>query len=232
MIVKSKRLTGVVILFILLIFPVSVAAAKYVVVIDPGHGGSDMGVKLSKNIYEKDVTLAIAKLVRKNLSGANGIEVRLTRSDDKNVSPANRRKLAGKSDANLFISLHVNAGFGLKARGYEIYYPSASVPSVKKSNSGEILKDMNQTRRLNSCVRLAQIIQKNMGKVFPREGRGLINAPVLVLQSMTAPAVLLEMGFATNLENKKKLRDKKIQQSVADALSKSIKKYFSTDGAS
>ena len=232
MIVKSKRLTGVVILFILLIFPVSVAAAKYVVVIDPGHGGSDMGVKLSKNIYEKDVTLAIAKLVRKNLSGANGIDVKLTRSDDKNVSPANRRKLAGKSDANLFISLHVNAGFGLKARGYEIYYPAASVPSVKKSNSGEILKDMKQTRRLNSCVRFAQIVQKNMGKVFPREGRGLINAPVLVLQSMTAPAILLEMGFATNLENKKKLKDKKVQQAVADALSKSIKKYFSTDGKS
>ena len=91
---------------------------------------------------------------------------------------------------------------------------------------------MTQTRRLNNCVRFAQIVQKNMGKVFPREGRGLINAPVLVLQSLTAPAVLLEMGFATNLENKKKLRDKKIQQAVADALTKSIKKYFSTDGTS
>ncbi len=232
MIVKSKRLIRVLILFMLLIFPISTAAAKQVVVIDPGHGGSNTGVKLSKSVYEKDVTLSIAKLVRKNLSGSDGIEVRLTRLDDKDVSPENRRKLAGKSNADLFISLHVNAGFGLNAKGYEIYYPVSDVPSVKKSNSGEILKDMNQTKRLNNCVRFAQILQKDMGRVFPREGRGLRNAPVLVLQSMTAPAVLLEMGFATNLENKKKLRDKKIQQAVADALTKSIKKYFSTDGTS
>lgn len=232
MIAESKRLMRVVILFMLLIFPVSAAAAKHVMVIDPGHGGSDTGVKLSKSVYEKDVTLAIAKLVRENLSGANDIDVRLTRLDDRDVSPANRKKIAGKSDADLFISLHVNAGFGLKAKGYEIYYPIADIPSAKKSSSGEILKDMTQTRRLNNCVRFAQIVQKNMGKVFPREGRGLINAPVLVLQSLTAPAVLLEMGFATNLENKKKLRDKKIQQAVADALTKSIKKYFSTDGTS
>ncbi|MCD6485792.1 MAG: N-acetylmuramoyl-L-alanine amidase [Syntrophobacterales bacterium] len=232
MITESKRLICIVILFMLLVFPLSAAAANHVVVIDPGHGGSDMGVKLSKSVYEKDVTLAIAKLVRENLSGADGIEVRLTRLDDKNASPANRRKIARKSDVDLFISLHVNAGFGVKAKGYEIYYPAASVPSIKKSSSGEILKDMKQTRRLNSCVRFAQIVQKDMGKVFPREGRGLINAPVLVLQSITAPAILLEMGFATNIESKKKLRDEKIQKAVADALSKSIKKYFSTNGAS
>ena len=232
MIAESKRLMRVVILFILLIFPVSAAAAKHVVVIDPGHGGSDTGVKLSKSVYEKDVTLAVAKLVRENLSDANDIDVRLTRLDDRDVSPANRKKIAGKSDADLLISLHVNAGFGLQAKGYEVYYPVSDIPSAKKSSSGEILKDMTQTRRLNNCVRFAQIVQKDMGRVFPREGRGLINAPILVLQSLTAPAVLLEMGFATNLENKKKLRDKKIQQAVADALTKSIKKYFSTDGTS
>ena len=118
MITESKRLMRVVILFMLLIFPVSAAAAKHMLVIDTGHGGSDTVVKLSKSVYEKDVTLAIAKLVRENLSGANDIDVRLTRLDDRDVSPANRKKIAGKSDADLFISLHVNAGFGLKAKGY------------------------------------------------------------------------------------------------------------------
>jgi len=67
-----------------------------------------------------------------------------------------------------------------------------------------------------------------MTKVFPREGRGLRNAPVLVLQSLSTPAVLLEIGFATNPENKTKLKDKKIQKAVADALTRSIKNTFRT----
>jgi len=232
MIAESKRLMRVVILFMLLIFPVSAAAAKHVVVIDPGHGGSDMGVTLSRSVHEKDVTLAVARLVRENLSRVNDIKIRLTRLDDRDVSTTNRKKLVERSNADLFISLHVNAGFGLNAKGYEIYYPVSDIPSAKKSSSGEILKDMNQTRYLNSCVRFAQIVQKNMGRVLPREGRGLINAPVLVLQSVEAPAVLLEIGFATNIENKNKLKDKEFQKVVADALTKSIKEYFSTGGAS
>ena len=228
MVAESKRLTCVVILFMLLIFPVSAAAAKHVVVIDPGHGGSDMGVTLSRSVHEKDITLTIAKLVRENLSRVYDIKARLTRLDDRNVSTTNRRKLVERSKADLFISLHVNAGFGINAKGYEIYYPVSDVPSAKKNSSGEILKDMTQTRRLNDCVRFAQIVQKNMGRVLPREGRGLINAPVLVLQPMAAPSILLEMGFATNHENKKKLKDKEFQKAVANALTKSIKEYFST----
>ncbi|MBW2648994.1 MAG: N-acetylmuramoyl-L-alanine amidase, partial [Deltaproteobacteria bacterium] len=121
MIAESKRLTRVVILFMLLIFPVSAGAAKYVVVIDPGHGGSDMGVTLSRSVHEKDVTLAVARLVKKSLSGVNNIRIRLTRLDDRDVSMANRKKLVERSNADLFISLHVNAGFGQNAEGYEIY---------------------------------------------------------------------------------------------------------------
>ena len=226
MIVKSKRLIRAVILFMLLIFPLSATAAGHLVVIDPGHGGSNMGVKLSRSVYEKDVTLAIARLVKKSLSGVNDIRIRLTRLDDRDVSTPNRKKISERLNADLFISLHVNAGFGQNAEGYEIYYYGLTVPSTQKSNSGKILEDMGQTRCLNNSVRFAQIVQKNVGRVFPRKGRGLMNAPVLALRSLTAPAVLLEMGFATNLKNRKELKDEKVQKAVADALTKSIKEYF------
>ena len=232
MITESKRLIHAAVLFMLLVFPLSAAAAGHVVVIDPGHGAGNMGVTLSRSVHEKDVTLAVARLVKKSLSGVSNIRIRLTRLDDRDVSMANRKKIVERSNADLFISLHVNAGFGQNAEGYEIYYLGSTVPSAKKSNSGEILKDMEQTRRLNNSVRFAQMVQKNVGRVFPRKGRGLRNAPVLVLQSLTAPAVLLEAGFATNLEDKKKLKDEKIQKDIADALTKSIKEYFSTGGAS
>ncbi|MBW2545170.1 MAG: N-acetylmuramoyl-L-alanine amidase [Deltaproteobacteria bacterium] len=232
MITESKKLIHAAVLFMLLVFPLSAAASGHVVVIDPGHGAANKGVTLSRNVHEKDVTLAVARLVKKSLSGVNNIRIRLTRLDDRDVSMANRKKIVERSNADLFISLHVNAGFGQNAEGYEIYYLGSTVPSAKKSNSGEILKDMEQTRRLNNSVRFAQIVQKNVGRVFPRKGRGLRNAPVLVLQSLTAPAVLLEAGFATNLKDRKKLKDEKIQKDIADALTKSIKEYFSTGGAS
>jgi len=232
MITELKNILWVLAALLWLTFPLSAAAAGHVLVIDPAHGGKDAGVKLSRTVHEKDVTLAIARLVKKNLSNTGKIQVRLTRSDDRDLSPLQRKKVLQGLDADLFISLHVNAGFGQKAEGYEIYYLGAMVPSAHKDDSGEILKDMEQTRRLNNSVLFAQIVQKNMGGVFPRKGRGLRDAPVHILQSLTMPAILLEIGFSTNLEDRKKLKDTEIQKAVAKALATSIKEYFLTGGAS
>ena len=232
MIRKSRNLIHAAVLFMLLVFPLSADAAGHMVVIDPGHGGSNMGVTLSRSLHEKDVTLAIARLVKKSLSGAKDIDIRLTRLDDKDVSTTDREKIVKRSNADLFISLHVNAGFGQNAEGYEIYSSGLTIPSDKESNSKEIVKNMEQTGYLNDSVRFGQIVQKNIGRVFPRKGRGLRNAPILILQSLKTPAVLLEIGFATNLKDKKLLKDEKIQQDVADAVTKSIQEYFSNGGAS
>ncbi|TFG93645.1 MAG: N-acetylmuramoyl-L-alanine amidase [Syntrophobacterales bacterium] len=232
MVVELKRLVQLIFVCMLLVVPVSAAAGQHVVVIDPAHGGKDGGVKLSQGTYEKNVTLAIANLVKNNLSNADGIEVRLTRSDDRDVSLAARKMIAEKPDTKLLVSLHINAGFGQNAEGYEVYYLGATAPSVQKDGSGENLRDIEQTRCFNDSVRFAQLVQRNMGTVFPRKGRGLRNAPVHSLQSLSIPAVLLESGFATNLEEKKKLRDIDVQKSIADALTRSIQQYFTTDGES
>jgi len=232
MITRLKNLLWALIALIWLTVPLSAAAAGHVVVIDPAHGGKDTGVKLSRTVHEKDITLAIAKLVKKNLSNARDIQVWLTRSDDRDVSLAQRKKVLEESDGDIFISLHVNAGFGQKAEGYEVYYLGATIPSAHKDDSGEILKDMEQTRRLNNSVLLAQIVQKEMGMVFPRKGRGLRDAPVHLLQSLTTPAILLEVGFSTDIEDRKQLKDTKVQKSVATALTRSVKEYFRTGGES
>lgn len=213
-----------------LVFPLSQAAAGHLLVIDPAHGGKDAGVQLSRTVHEKDVTLAIAVLVEKDLSQADGIQVRLTRSDDRDLSLPQRKKILDGSDADLFISLHVNAGFGQKAEGYEIYYLGAAIPSAQKDDSGEILKDMEQTIRLNNSVLFAQIVQRNMEGVFPRKGRGLRDAPVQILQSLATPAILLEVGFSTELEDRKRLKDTTVQEAIAGALTRSIREYFLTGG--
>lgn len=219
----------VLIVLLWLAFSAAAAAAGHVVAIDPAHGGDDTGVKLSRGVYEKDVTLAVAKFVQVNLS-ESGVQVRLTRSDDRALSLLEREKIVQGLDADLFIALHINAGFGQKAEGYEIYYLGVTAPSAETDDPQEILKDMEQTKRLNNSVFLAQIMQKNMEEVFPRKGRGLRDAPVRALQSLTVPAVLLEMGFATSLSDREKLKDVRIQKSVADAVVRSVKEYFLTGG--
>lgn len=215
------------VLSVILIFPISGALAKnsHFVVVDPAHGGQDKGVRLSEKVSEKDVTLTIARLLKKNLDKSKNIKVLLTRTNDKDVSISDRVKIAQKAGTDLFVSLHVNAGFGRQSSGFEVYFPGFNSPAVKNS-SNEILKDMVTTQYLNESVKIAQIIQKNMGKIFPRKDRGLRSAPVLVLEDLAVPAIVLEIGFATNTKDKKKLLDDTTQKSIATALAKSIREFF------
>lgn len=224
------------ILILLLVFPGLSAMAesprgKYVIVIDAAHGGTDKGVKLSRNLYEKDVTLAIAKGLKGDLNKTKNIKVYLTRSTDKNVSTSERMGVATKLKADLFISLSINAGFGKSSSGYEVYFPGFKGISSKKGGSDKIVSDMVRSRYLNESVRFAQIVMKNIDKVFRRQGRGLRNAPIPILEELTIPAVVIELGFATNIKDRNKLKSKKIQESIAKALSRSVKEYFSTLGA-
>src|SRR5512136_346654 len=90
---------------------------KYVVVIDPAHGGKDEGVPLSRKVSEKDITLAIATLIKRNLEDSKTLVVRFTRMGDTDMPLADRVGTAIKANADLFISLHVNAGFEKDSAG-------------------------------------------------------------------------------------------------------------------
>ncbi|MBE9546767.1 MAG: N-acetylmuramoyl-L-alanine amidase [Proteobacteria bacterium] len=202
------------------------AKNRHSVVVDPAHGGRDKGVRLTKKFYEKDVTLAIAKLLKKELDRSKNISVLLTRSADRDVSMSDRVKMAKRKNTKLFISLHVNAGFGRSSSGFEVYFPGFKLPSTGKSASKEIPKDMVKTKYLNESVRFAKIVEKNLEKIFRRKDRGLRSAPIPVLEGLTVPAVVLEIGFATNIKDRKKLMDKAVQKSIAGALAKSIREFF------
>ncbi len=85
---------------------------------------------------------------------------------------------------------------------------------------------MARNKSLNDSIRLAQLIQKNMDGVFPRKSRGIRDASVPVLEGLSIPAVLVEIGFATNPEDRKKMTDGNTQNSVARALYQSIKDFY------
>jgi N-acetylmuramoyl-L-alanine amidase len=233
--IKAARpiLLALVCLLGLALFPATGEAkdreGRYVVLIDPAHGGRDDGVRLSTGLFEKDVTLTVARLVEKEFEGSKKIRIRLSRLGDTDVPRSDRVREAIKSEADLFLSIHVNAGFDRESSGYEVYFQgfrtSASAKGTQSAPT-EIVKDMVRTQHLNESVRFAKILQSHMDKVFPRMDRGLRDGPVLVLQGLNIPAVVLEVGFATNSKDRKKLADDGMQRFVSHALSESIREFF------
>jgi N-acetylmuramoyl-L-alanine amidase len=187
-------------------------------------------VQLSRNVSEKDITLAVATLIKRNLEDSKNLVVRFTRMGDTEVALTDRVSAAIKANADLFISLHVNAGFEKDSAGYELYFPGfkgqEGAKGAPKGESAAIVRDMVRTKHLNESVRFAQILQKRLDPVFPRMDRGLRDAPILILQNITIPAVDLEIGFATNPNDRKKLQDESIQAAVAKAVAESVREFF------
>jgi N-acetylmuramoyl-L-alanine amidase len=228
---ERRRLRYEIIALVLLIVclvPAMGSAApqnKYTVLVDPAHGGEDTGV-VADNLREKDLTMNLALLIREESQKEQGFQVLLTRSADRTMSIAERIKTAGELKPDCLISLHVNAGFGKKATGYEVYFPGFRQNVSGGGESSPVLKDMVKNRSLNDAVRLAQQIQASLETVFPRKGRGLRDAPSPLLDGLNIPGLIVEIGFATNPEERKKLTAEETQRALARALVKGLRDYF------
>ena len=228
---NMRTMKRLLILLMLIIFPLTDALAqpprgKHLVAIDPAHGGGDLGVNISEKEYEKNITLAISLLMKKELDKSGNVQAQLTRTSDKDVSLSERKQIVKKMQSEIFIGIHVNAGFSKHSTGYEIYFPGFKGSLSEQSDSKEILKDMAKNKYLNASVKLAQLIQKNMDKVFPRKSRGLRDSAIPSLEGLSIPAVIVEIGFATNPEDRKKILDAKTQEAIAHALCQSIKDFL------
>ena len=203
----------------------SAQSNRHAVLIDPAHGREDTGVVADK-LREKDLTLNLALKVREESQKGENLLVRLTRSTDRAMSIAERIKMAGDFRPECLISLHVNAGFGKQAGGYEVYFPGFRQNGSREEGSTPVLKDMAKNRSLNESVRLAQAIQTALDTVFPRKGRGLRDAPSPLLSGVTIPGLVVEVGFATNPEERKSLTREDTQRAIARALVKGLREYF------
>jgi N-acetylmuramoyl-L-alanine amidase len=197
---------------------------RFTVLIDAAHGGEDLGV-ISDRIREKDLTLKIALLLREEGRKEKHVRIELTRSADLNMSTAERHKAAENLKPDCVVSVHINAGFGKKATGYEVYFPGFPQTVPGGVDSAPILKDMAKNRNLNDAVRLAHRLQSSLDPLFPRKGRGLRDAPNALLDGLAVPGVILEIGFATHPADRKSLLDEEIQRAVAKAVMKGLRDY-------
>ena len=215
------------------------------VVIDPGHGGEEVGAKGPSGALEKDVTLAIARKLRAALANSLGLQAFLTRDRDEEIALDERAAVANNYKADLFVSIHANASRSLGAKGSEVYFLTYQAtddesrrmaaleggvftPGTPAPASGElalILWDMAQAEHLEESSALASRIQEELADVTGSQGRGVKQAPFRVLVGAAMPAVLVEVAFISNAEEERLLVSDSYQSKVVAALVRGISRY-------
>ena len=216
------------------------------VVIDPGHGGEEVGAMGPGGAMEKDVTLAIARKLRGALVNGLGLQAFLTRDRDVEVPLDERAAFANNYKADLFISIHANASRSHGAKGSEVYFlsyqstdeesrrlaasegaieMSAGAGVAAGSDLALILWDMAQAEHLESSSALATRIQEELAEVTGSQGRGIKQAPFRVLVGAAMPAVLLEVAFISNSEEEKLLVSEAYQNKVVGAVVRGVSRY-------
>lgn len=228
---------------------------RRLVVVDAGHGGVDHGMSgpigSPRKIFEKDITLAVAKQLRAALE-SRGIGVLMTRSTDTLIALGDRGRIANQAKGDLFVSVHVNAA-NLRwndpgaARGYETYFLAeaktederrveamenevikfeTSVDARRDDPLGFIIRDMAQNEHLRESARLATLVQRGLSGVHPGPSRGVKQAGFMVLVKAFMPAILVEIGFGTNPAEAAFISDADQQRRMADVIAAAVEDFL------
>mgnify|MGYP000926711932 CR=1 FL=1 len=227
-----------------------------VVAIDPGHGGKDPGAVGKQGTYEKDVTLAIARKLKEKIDKDPGMRAVLTRDGDHYISLPQRRIIARRANADLFVSIHADANPKSHAHGSSVFTLSehgatsttaswladkensvdgdlmGGIDITSKSKDiKELLLDLSLNAAINDSVKLAEYVLKQLGSINHLHKRNVEQAGFAVLKSPDIPSILVETAFLSNPKEEVKLRSGDYQNKMADAMFLGIKKYFSDNPA-
>lgn len=219
-------------------------AGLHCIVVDPGHGGKDPGAVGPGGVQEKDVALAMARLLAKRLREELGCKVLLSRDRDRYLSLEERALFANSVDADLFISIHANSAPTEEAYGIETYslnyskndQAAAVVARENKTSLKEvgdlelILFDLMANSKIFESNRLAIEIQRNLvGKLNVHydevKNLGVRQGPFHVLLGATMPSVLIEAGFISNEREERRLNSTEYQEYVVDGIAAGVLRY-------
>ena len=221
------------------------------IVIDPGHGGKDPGAS-GKRAQEKDIVLAVAKLLKKNLAD-EGFNVKLTRSKDVFIELSQRAILANQWDGDLFISLHCNAIDATEERkkqiqGFQFYVLRAPESEEDKAiarrenavatlygekNAKDELSPLEwfklearlEQYKQTSYLFTEKLLDSFEGGKIRKMNTGVGGAGFMVLVGAMMPAVLIELGFISNEEDEAYMMTKVGQQDLADRIAEAVSNY-------
>jgi N-acetylmuramoyl-L-alanine amidase len=221
---------------------------RKILVIDPGHGGVETGATGPTGLREKEVTLDLARRVQRRLQRDRNLTVVLTRDTDRLIGLDERTAIANHNRADLFLSIHLNASPRSTAMGAETYFLSndatdddaRTLAALENDASGVqdkidtgadrnldlVLWDLAQNQYLAESSLLAERVQWHLNALTGTRDRGVRQAPFRVLMGATMPAVLVEAGFLSNVEEEERFRSTDYRAKVAEAIEAAVREFL------
>jgi N-acetylmuramoyl-L-alanine amidase len=216
------------------------------IVIDPGHGGDDIGARGRSGLQEKAFTLDVARRLRVAIEMRLGIRVVLTRDDDVALALDERAAIANNSKASLFLSLHANASLSPNVSGAEVYRLKVDreVEAARRESAAaavtmpvlgggtrriDVIRwDLAQARHVDESAMLAAILREDLaGHGVPLAARPEREAPLRVLEAADMPAALIEIAYLTNPSQDALAASDAFKNSVVQSLYDSIVRFRS-----
>ena len=215
------------------------------ILIDPGHGGEDLGAVGKLGTKEKDITLDIARKLRERLKKHQGYQILMTREEDVTLLLEDRIEFANYCGADLFISIHINYIPNAPISIIETYYfgphtDKEALLLAEKENKGteytlndfkEIIQNIENTLKTQESKSLALFIQKSLYMNISKQNKniknwGLKTAPFIVLLGVNIPSVLTEVTCLSNINEEKKLNKEHYREEIARYLEEGIVSYL------
>ncbi|MGD8176024.1 N-acetylmuramoyl-L-alanine amidase [Marinimicrobium sp. ARAG 43.8] len=223
-----------------------------VIAVDAGHGGEDPGAIGPGNLYEKTVVFDIAQRLVRELNERPGYEAKLVRTGDYYVPLRERRNIARKMQADLFISVHADAFTHPSANGSSVFALSrrgatsetarflaereneadliGGVGSVSLEDKDEVLAgvlvDLSMTATLNSSLTVGDDVLKSLGSISRLHKPRVEQAGFAVLKSPDVPSILVETGFISNPGEARKLSTAQYRAQMANRIAQGVQRYF------
>jgi len=220
-----------------------------VIVIDPGHGGVDPGTRSGVAVVEKTIVLAFARKLAEELTATGQFEVRMTRNGDVFVPLRERREIARRHQADLFISIHADSVRQSGVRGATIYTLSddasdevaaalankenradlvAGIPQDETSAVTDILLDLAQRETDIFSVEFAKTLVKTLKRRVRLNRNPQRSGAFVVLKAHDVPSVLLELGYLSNTRDAGSLKSANWRDKAAVAVTDAVKRFFRT----
>jgi N-acetylmuramoyl-L-alanine amidase len=220
-----------------------------VIAVDAGHGGDDPGASGRDGTHEKDVTLAVARVLARRINAEPGMRAVLTRATDVFVPLRERIRLARVAQADLFVSVHADAVLDRTVSGSSVYVLSqrgATNEAAKwladRENAADlvggvslddkdnvlasVLLDLSQSAAMSASMNAAGKVLDELNRIGEVRKERVQQAGFVVLKSPDIPSMLIESAYITNPSEERRLRDPHFQLELADAILAGLRNYF------
>ena len=207
--------------------------AKFLVILDPGHGGTDTGYRGSTQVVEKDIVLDLVKKI-KEVAHQNQVDVLLTRDADLERTPKERTGIAQNNYGKLFLSLHCNASFSERAAGIHLYVSNSLIrsqltrPSTDPNETSQhdvTISALSQEDFLTQSQQFATMLRTELETLSPTP-IPITEIPLVTLSAVYMPAVLIEIGYLSNKSDEARITDPDHLASTATAVVQAIQTYI------